>query len=147
MFCHLWCQGISSYNIDQQVRTSTSTQTSNLLGITKILLKLTHLGLSDTTWHHTTRSTLVQVIAHCLMALSQYLRLSQCWLIINKVLWHSSEGNFTGNAQDMYPSNESENDYIKFTATSWKGQWVNSSPFCRQYFQMHFHEWKISYFD
>ena len=35
-------------------------------------------------------STLVQVMACCLIAPSQYLR--QCWFIINYVLWHSSEG-------------------------------------------------------
>ena len=34
-------------------------------------------------------STLVQVMACCLTAPSHYL--NQCWLIISKVLWHSSE--------------------------------------------------------
>ena len=34
-----------------------------------------------------------QVMACCLTALSHYL--NQCWLIITKVLWCSSEGNFT----------------------------------------------------
>ena len=37
-------------------------------------------------------STLIQVMACCLTAPSHYL--NQCWLIISKVLWHSSEGNF-----------------------------------------------------
>ena len=40
-------------------------------------------------------------MACCLMAPSHYL--NQCWLIINKVSWHSCEGNFTGKVQDIYP--------------------------------------------
>ena len=49
------------------------------------------LGPSDAIWHWRTWSTLVQVIACCLTAPSHYL--NQCWLIISKVLWHSSEDN------------------------------------------------------
>ena len=30
--------------------------------------------------------------------------LNQCYLIINDVLWHSPDGNFTGNYQDIYGS-------------------------------------------
>ena len=36
------------------------------------------------------------VMACCLTAPSHYL--NQCWLIISKVQWHSSEGNFTRNS-------------------------------------------------
>ena len=36
---------------------------------------------------------------------------NQCWLIISEVLWHSSEGNFTGNAQDIYSWSEFENNF------------------------------------
>ena len=43
----------------------------------------------------------VQVMACCLTAPNPYL--DWCWLIINKVLWDSPQGNFTGNVQDMYP--------------------------------------------
>ena len=42
---------------------------------------------SDTIWHHRTWSTLVQVMACCLMAPSHYL--NQCWLITNGSLWYS----------------------------------------------------------
>ena len=35
---------------------------------------------------------------------------NQCWLIISGVLWHSHEGNFTANSQNIYPWYESEND-------------------------------------
>ena len=48
---------------------------------------------SDAMWRQGSRSTLVQVMACCLTAPSRYL--NQCWLIITKVLWCSSEGNFT----------------------------------------------------
>ena len=41
------------------------------------------------TWQYTSASTLVQIMARCLMAPSHYL--SQCWLIVKGVLWHSSE--------------------------------------------------------
>ena len=47
---------------------------------------------SDAIWRHRSGSTLAQVMACCLTAPSHYL--NQCWLIISKVLWHSSEGNF-----------------------------------------------------
>ena len=50
---------------------------------------------SDTIWWHRSGSTLAQVMACCLMALSMLSHyLNQYWLIIHKVYWHSSEGNF-----------------------------------------------------
>ena len=48
----------------------------------------------DPIWRHGTRSTLAQVMACCLTAPSHYLN-HQCWLIISKIQWHSSECNFT----------------------------------------------------
>ena len=51
---------------------------------------------SDTMWWHKSGSTLAQVMACCLTAPSHYL--NQCWLIISKVQWHSSECNFTRDA-------------------------------------------------
>ena len=48
---------------------------------------------SDAIWRHGFGSTLAQVMACCLTAPSHYL--SQWWLIINKVHWHSHKGNFT----------------------------------------------------
>ena len=73
--------------------------------------KLTQINLlwpSDTIWWHGSRSTLVRVMACCLTAPSHYL--NQCWLIISEVLWHSPEGNFTGNAPDIYNWYDFEND-------------------------------------
>ena len=54
---------------------------------------LDSLWPSDTIWRHKSGSTLAQVMACCLMAPSHYL--NQCWLIISKVQWHSSQCNFT----------------------------------------------------
>ena len=48
---------------------------------------------SDAISRHRPGSTLAQVMAWCLTAPSHYL--NQCWLIVSKVQWHSSEGNFT----------------------------------------------------
>ena len=46
---------------------------------------------SGVTWRHRTGSTLARVMACCLTAPSHYL--NQCWLIISKAQYHSSEGN------------------------------------------------------
>ena len=54
----------------------------------------------DAIWRHKSVLTLAQVIACCLMAPSLYM--NQCWLIIGEVLWHSPEGSFTVNTQDIY---------------------------------------------
>ena len=65
------------------------------------------LGPSDTIWQHRSGSTLAQVMACCLMAPSHYL--NQCWLMMSEIWWHSPEGNFTGNAQDICLWYEFEN--------------------------------------
>ena len=70
---------------------------------------LTHWGL---TWQHRTESTLAQVMAWCL---------TQCWLIISEVLWHSTEGNFIGTPQNSYPWSE----FDKIREAFHRGQWVN----------------------
>ena len=62
---------------------------------------------SDAIWHRS-RATLAQIIACCLTAPRHYL--NQCWLIICKALLHSSEGNFPGNAQNIYPWYQFQND-------------------------------------
>ena len=50
--------------------------------------------------HWRSWSTLVLVMACYIMAPNHYM--NQCWIIISEVLWYSPEGNFTGNAQDIY---------------------------------------------
>ena len=74
-------------------------------------------------WRHRSRSTLAQVITCCLMIPSHHL--NQCWFIISTVLWHSLEGSFSGNAQDISPWYQFENYEFKITVLSSRGQWVN----------------------
>ena len=54
------------------------------------LQDLNSLWPSDAIRRQGTESTLAEVLACCLTAPSHYL--NQCWLIISKVLWHSSKG-------------------------------------------------------
>ena len=63
-------------------------------------------------------------MACCLMAASHYL--SQCWLIISDVLWHSSEGNFT---RDTSAINKISLKYYlsKISFKSPRGQWIRLS--------------------
>ena len=56
------------------------------------------LGPSDAIRCWRSWSTLGQVMACCLTAPSHYL--NQCWLIISKVLWHSSEDIITRRFED-----------------------------------------------
>ena len=54
-----------------------------------LMFIINSLGPNDAIWRWSSWSTLVQVTACCLTAPSRHL--NQCWLIISKVLWHSSE--------------------------------------------------------
>ena len=79
---------------------------------------------SDAIWRHRSGSTLAQVMACCLTAPSHYL--NQCWLIISKIQWYSSEGNVT---RDILATNHIcwlENYLSKISIKSPRGQWVNS---------------------
>ena len=78
---------------------------------------------SDALQRYRSGSTLAQVMACCLTAPSHYL--NQCNLIIN-VSWHSPEGNFAGNAQDIYPWYQFENHWFKNAAVSPRDQWVKT---------------------
>ena len=79
---------------------------------------------SDAIWWHRSGSTLPRVMACCLTAPSHYL--NQCWLIISKVLWHSSEGNFVKIPQPPFTEVSLKNylPIIKLKAP--RGQWVNA---------------------
>ena len=56
-------------------------------------LHINSLGPSDAIWRQRSGSTLAQVMACCLTALSHYL--NHCRLIFSKVEWHSLKGKFT----------------------------------------------------
>ena len=58
----------------------------------------------------------------CLTAPSHYL--SQCWLIISKVLWHSSEDIIIRRFEDTNQYNKIENNIFKITLRSPSVQWV-----------------------
>ena len=62
-------------------------------GLWPIYKKLNSLWHTDAIWRHRSGSTLVQVMACCLMAPSHYL--NWCWLFMKDILWHSPESNFT----------------------------------------------------
>ena len=64
-----------------------------LLNYKSKLTDINSLGPSDTIWRQRSGSTLARLMACCLTAPNHYL--NQCWLIISKVEWHSSEGKFT----------------------------------------------------
>ena len=67
---------------------------------------------------------LAQVIACCLTAPSHYL--NQCWLIISKDLWHSSEGNFTEDISAINHCNWLEQYSSKISLKSPRPQWVKT---------------------
>ena len=48
---------------------------------------------NDAIWRHWSGSTLSQVTACCPTSQNHYL--NQYWLVISKIHWHSSDGNFT----------------------------------------------------
>ena len=73
---------------------------------------------SDAIWRQGSRSTLVQVMASCLTAPSHHY-MNQCWLIISKVQWCSSEGNFVTKI-----SLQIANYFSKIVLKSPRGQWV-----------------------
>ena len=67
---------------------------SNALPIyLKMAPLINSLWPGDAIWRQRSGSTLAQVMAWCHQATSHYL--SQCWLIIGKVKWDSSDSNFT----------------------------------------------------
>ena len=77
---------------------------------------------SDAIWWQRSGSTLAQVMACCLTAPSHYL--NQCWLIISKVLWHSSEGIIMKRSEDTNQQNKIENYIFRIAFRSPRGQWV-----------------------
>ena len=79
---------------------------------------------SDAIWRQRSRSTLVRVMACCLTAPSHYL--NQCWLIISKIEWHSSEGNFTAGISAINHCNWLEKNSFKISLKFPRPQWVNT---------------------
>ena len=61
-------------------------------------------------------------MACCLTAPSHYL--NQCWLIIDEVPWHSSQGIILRWCEDTNQLNKIENCSFKMASRSPRGQWV-----------------------
>ena len=78
---------------------------------------------SDTIWRQRSGSTLAQVMACCLTALSHHL--NQCWLIISEVQWHSYLRYFTRDASIINHWHQFQNYMCKISFKSLRGQWVN----------------------
>ena len=98
IYCKLDLQEYFFCIISIKIQTfSARKNTFNMLLSTKCLPFCSHLNVfinslwpDDAIWWHRSVSTLAQVMACCLTAPSHYL--NQCWLIISKVLWHSTDG-------------------------------------------------------
>ena len=73
-----------------------------------------------------------EIMTCCLSVSSHYL--NQWCLIISELLWHSHEGYFTGDAQDIYPWYEFENRIYSFeiTAISHRGNVLLKSSHMEQ---------------
>ena len=78
--------------------------------------------LSEAIWPRRS-STLAQIMACCLAALSHYL--DQCWLIISKVQWDLFESNFMRDTSTIIHKNELEGYLPKILFKSLRGQWVH----------------------
>ena len=89
---------------------------------------------SDAIWRQKSGSTLAQVMACCLTAPSHYL--NQCWFIISKVLWHSSEDIIIGRFEDTNQWSKIENYNYKITLRSPRGQWVNLNSYDHQFSEL-----------
>ena len=76
---------------------------------------------SDDIWWYSSRSTLAQVMAFCLTALSHHL--NQC-LLIRDIQWHSPEGNFTRNTSSINHWNWIENYSLKSPSAQWAKQCI-----------------------
>ena len=77
---------------------------------------------SNAIWRQRSGSPLAQVMACCLTAPSHFL--NQCWLIISKVEWHSSKGNFTRDTLAINPWNCLKNYVHKMSFKFPSGQWL-----------------------
>ena len=97
----------------------------------RLSIHFNSLRPSDAIWRQWFWTTLAQVMACCLTAPSHYL--NQCWLIIRRVLWHTSGSSFAGIAQGIDSGYEFEKDIMKIIFKSPRGQWVNSLNLCDAY--------------
>ena len=91
-----------------------------------IIAFINSLWPSDVIRRQGTESTLTQVMACCLTTPSHYL--NQCWLIISKILWQSSDGIIMSRSEDTNQWNKIENYILRIVFRSPRPQWVNALP-------------------
>ena len=103
-----WCQNAQTFSQENAIENVVC----KMLAILFRPQCVNSLWPSDTIWRQRSGSTLAQVMACCLMAPSHYL--NQCWLIISKVQWHSSECNFKEIPQPSVPEISLKITYLKF---------------------------------
>ena len=96
-----------------------------------IRLRVIPLWPSDSIWLHRTGSTLAEVMACCLMTPSHYL--NQCWCIISRVPWHSSEGIIITCSEDTNQKSYIENCIFKNPPRSPRYQWVKLGPVAQRH--------------
>ena len=87
-----------------------------------VFLCVNSLWPNDAIWRQRSGSTLAQVMACCLTAPSHYL--NQCWLIIRRLQWYSSEDNFRSDISATNHWNKLENYSYKILLKYPRGQWV-----------------------
>ena len=91
----------------------------------KFVPGINSLWPGDARWLERSGSTFTQIMACCLMAPSHYQ--NQYWLIIDDILWYYFEIIFTVSTQATILYDEFKDYTFNITATSPRGQWVNSS--------------------
>ena len=96
-----------------------------IIGTAKLMIN--SLWPSDAIWRQRFESTLAQAMACSLTAPSH--NLNQYWLLISKIQWHSYECHFPASIQANMLYSESDNQTFKITATSPRGQWVDTNYF------------------
>ena len=79
---------------------------------------------SDTIWWHRTESTLVQVMAWCLMASSHYLK--HCWIFISISQWYSSDVSSLRDTPGINPIKLAWTSFIWHFIQIYQGQSVKS---------------------
>ena len=86
------------------------------------------MGPVDTIWQHSYRSTFAQVTECYFTAPSRHL--NKCWLFMRKVIWQSSDGNFTASAQTtiLY------NDFEKYTYNYCQCIYIHTGSLQNQHF-------------
>ena len=125
-----WLFLIRDFNIQHKISFSTKVDvfvdcTPKKNDIWKFACFFNSLWPSDAMWRHRSGLIVSEVMACCLMAPSHYL--TQCWLIIRGVLWHSPECKFIGTAQDINSKLEFENYTFEIIFKSLRGQWVKDT--------------------